>query len=144
MTVAALMAAQAAEAALDEIDRVEDQLTVYREESEVSRLNRLAASEPVQVADDLFQLLSQSAKLTGSGLGGGQGFRPPASFSAEIHITRRQTAAALPAPSRDSADAKTVLNAARPDNCGALSRPDLWGFVRFAIHCSALTCFEVM
>jgi len=57
-------ATQAAEAALDEIDRIEDQLTVYRETSEVSRLNRLAAVEPVTVTEDLFQLLTESAQLT--------------------------------------------------------------------------------
>src|SRR4029077_16356477 len=38
-------ATSAAEAALDEIDRLEDQLTVYRPESEVSRLNQRAATE---------------------------------------------------------------------------------------------------
>src|SRR5947208_374731 len=40
-------AAEAAEAALDEIDRLEAQLTVFRDSSEVSRLNRLAADQPV-------------------------------------------------------------------------------------------------
>jgi thiamine biosynthesis lipoprotein len=50
-------ATQAAEAALDEIDRTEDRLTVYRETSEVSRLNRLAATEPVSVSQNLFELL---------------------------------------------------------------------------------------
>src|SRR5436305_3718997 len=39
----------AAVAALDEIDRLEDQLTVYRDHSEVSRLNRLAARKEVPV-----------------------------------------------------------------------------------------------
>lgn len=57
-------ATQAAEAALDEIDRIEDQLTVYREKSEVSLLNRRAAFEPVAVTENLFQLLSQAAQLT--------------------------------------------------------------------------------
>lgn len=57
-------ATQAAEAALEEIDRIEDQLTVYRETSEVSRLNRLAAAQPVSVSENLFQLLAQSALLT--------------------------------------------------------------------------------
>src|SRR6266849_1501319 len=57
-------ATQAAEAALDDIDRIEDQLTVYRETSEVSRLNRLAATEPVSVSENLFRLLAQSAMLT--------------------------------------------------------------------------------
>src|ERR1700757_1191145 len=48
-------ATSAAEAALDEIDRLEDQLTVYRLESEVSRLNQRAASESVLVEENLFQ-----------------------------------------------------------------------------------------
>jgi len=39
----------AAEDALDLIDRLETQLTVYRPTSEVSRLNRLAAMAPVPV-----------------------------------------------------------------------------------------------
>ena len=57
-------ATSAAEAALNEIDRVEDQLTVYRETSEVSRLNRLAAIEPVSVTEELFHLLTQCTRLT--------------------------------------------------------------------------------
>jgi thiamine biosynthesis lipoprotein len=54
----------AAEAALDEIDRLEDQLTVYCQESEVSRLNQRAASEPVTVEENLFDLLCRCARLT--------------------------------------------------------------------------------
>src|SRR5205823_6091592 len=57
-------ATSAAEAALNEIDRVEDQLTVYRPESEVSGLNQRAASELVPVAESLFQLLSRCSRLT--------------------------------------------------------------------------------
>lgn len=54
----------AAEAALDEIDRLEDQLTVYRAESEVSRLNHWAASRAVAVEENLFRLLERAAQLT--------------------------------------------------------------------------------
>jgi thiamine biosynthesis lipoprotein len=54
----------AAEAALDEIDRLEAQLTVYRDTSEVSRLNRLAAHAPVPVEKGLFDLLALSARLS--------------------------------------------------------------------------------
>jgi FAD:protein FMN transferase len=54
----------AAEDALDLIDRLEDQLTVFRETSEVSRLNRLAANTPVPVEAGLFELLALSAHLT--------------------------------------------------------------------------------
>jgi len=53
-----------AEAALDEILRLEDQLTVYHEQSEVSRLNRCAYDRPVTVEDRLFGLLAFSARLT--------------------------------------------------------------------------------
>ena len=55
---------EAAHEALDEIDRLEAQLTVYREDSEVSRLNRRAAAGPVRVEAGLFGLLEQSAGLT--------------------------------------------------------------------------------
>jgi thiamine biosynthesis lipoprotein len=57
-------ATSAAEAALDEIDRLEDKLSVYRPESEVSRLNQRATLEPVPVEENLFQLLSDCARLT--------------------------------------------------------------------------------
>lgn len=54
----------AAEDALDLIDRLEAQLTVYRPTSEVSRLNRLAAQAPVPVESRLFDLLAFSARLS--------------------------------------------------------------------------------
>jgi thiamine biosynthesis lipoprotein len=57
-------ALEATEAALDEIDRLEDQLTVYRDHSEVSRLNRLAPTEPVPVEENLFGLLDLAARIT--------------------------------------------------------------------------------
>src|SRR5262245_20730323 len=50
-------------AALNEIDRLEDQLSVFRPESAISDINRYAASQPVQIDDDLFALLEQSADL---------------------------------------------------------------------------------
>ncbi len=56
-------------AALDEIDRLEEQLTVYRDTSEVSGINRRAAAEPVVVEARLFQLLELSARLTTETLG---------------------------------------------------------------------------
>lgn len=49
--------AAAADAA-NVIDRIESQLTVYRETSEVSRLNRTAAAAPVPVERHLFDLLT--------------------------------------------------------------------------------------
>lgn len=57
-------ASDAAEQAFDLIDHLEDQLTVYRDTSEVSRVNRLAASEPVHVEKNLFDLLVECARLT--------------------------------------------------------------------------------
>ncbi|MBY0523136.1 MAG: FAD:protein FMN transferase [Gemmataceae bacterium] len=52
-----------AESALDQIDRLEDQLTVYRDSSEVSRLNRGAAEGWVSLEENLFFLLRRSARL---------------------------------------------------------------------------------
>src|SRR5438093_1540801 len=54
----------AGNAALDEIDRLEAQLTVYRDTSEVSRLNALAAFGPVPVEGGLFDLLALSARIS--------------------------------------------------------------------------------
>jgi FAD:protein FMN transferase len=57
-------ATRLAERALDEIDRLEDQMTVFREHSEVSRLNRLAAEGPVTLEERLYGLLVRAARLT--------------------------------------------------------------------------------
>ena len=54
----------AAEAALDLIDELEDQLTVFRDHSEVSRLNATAADRAVEVEPDLFDLIEFSAHIT--------------------------------------------------------------------------------
>ncbi|MFN4257832.1 MAG: FAD:protein FMN transferase [Gemmataceae bacterium] len=56
-------AAEMAHDALDLIDRLEAQLTVYNEHSEISRLNRLAARHPVVVEERLFGLLALSQRL---------------------------------------------------------------------------------
>jgi len=53
-----------AEAALDLINRLEDQLTVYHDQSEVSRVNRQAAERAVPVEERLFALLQLAARLT--------------------------------------------------------------------------------
>src|SRR5262249_28270062 len=50
--------------ALDHIDRLEAQLTVYRDTSEVSRLNRLAARAPMPVEPGLFDLLALAERIT--------------------------------------------------------------------------------
>lgn len=57
-------AVEAATAALDLIDSLEEQLTVYSADSEVSRLNATAADGPVAVEPGLFALLQQCAVLT--------------------------------------------------------------------------------
>jgi thiamine biosynthesis lipoprotein len=49
--------------ALELVARLEDQLTVYRETSEVSALNRRAAQEPVAVESRLFELLARAVEL---------------------------------------------------------------------------------
>ncbi|MBL8799299.1 MAG: FAD:protein FMN transferase [Planctomycetia bacterium] len=56
-------AQQRAEAALNEVHRLEDQLTVYHDHSEISRLNRRAASGDVRVEDRLFRLLQLAVRL---------------------------------------------------------------------------------
>src|SRR5215831_14230154 len=53
----------AARAALDEADEVEDVLTVFRDSSEVSGLNRRAGQESVAVSPALFALLTRTAAL---------------------------------------------------------------------------------
>jgi thiamine biosynthesis lipoprotein len=52
-----------AEAALNEIDRLEAQLTVYRAASEVSRVNEAAHRHPVYVEKGLFDLLALAQRL---------------------------------------------------------------------------------
>jgi FAD:protein FMN transferase len=50
-------------AALDLLETLESQLTVYRDDSEVIRINRQAANRPVQVEPRLFDLLQLAARL---------------------------------------------------------------------------------
>lgn len=49
--------------AFDLIDRIEAQLTIYRDHSEVIAINQQAAREPVEVDADLFELLLQCQQL---------------------------------------------------------------------------------
>ena len=56
--------AAAAAEALDLVDCLEDQLTVYRDTSEMSRINRLASEAPQHVEEHLFNLLSLANRLT--------------------------------------------------------------------------------
>lgn len=57
------LATEAAMAALDLVDQLEDQLTVYRPHSEISRLNVQAADGPVVVESRLFALLELAVQL---------------------------------------------------------------------------------
>ena len=54
----------AGSAALDLIEEIEEQLTVYRDTGEVARLNATAAEGPVVVSADLFRLLERCAAFT--------------------------------------------------------------------------------
>src|SRR5262249_31717690 len=58
------LAQPTAEAALDLIDELEDQLSVFRDNSEVSRLNATAADRPVDVEPRLFNLIELAAHIT--------------------------------------------------------------------------------
>ena len=50
-------------AVLDLVDRLEDQLSVFRSESEISRLNRHAAQGPITVEPRLLELLRWAVEL---------------------------------------------------------------------------------
>jgi FAD:protein FMN transferase len=53
----------AASEALDRVHALEQQLTVYRDDSEMSRINRRASRSPVEVEPRLFDLLRQSIRI---------------------------------------------------------------------------------
>lgn len=54
----------AGEEALDEIERLEAQLSLYRPSSEIANINARAASEPVRVEPSLFRLLKHAKQLS--------------------------------------------------------------------------------
>ena len=54
---------QAAHLAFQLIDRLEDQLSIYREDSEISNLNRRWSSQPVAVEQYLFELLLLAERI---------------------------------------------------------------------------------
>jgi thiamine biosynthesis lipoprotein len=54
----------AGEEALAEVERLENQLSLYRPGSEIAQLNARAAFEPVQVSPEVFALLQHAAKLS--------------------------------------------------------------------------------
>jgi len=53
----------AGEEALDEIERLEAQLSLFRSSSEIAHLNARAAREPVRVSPSVFSLLQHAARL---------------------------------------------------------------------------------
>ncbi len=56
---------EALDAAFDEIARLEAMMSVFREESEVSRVNREASQHPVPVSEELYQVIEMSLTLSG-------------------------------------------------------------------------------
>ena len=50
--------------ALDVVHLLEDQMSVYRPQTELSQLNRIAASRPVQVEERLFELLCRARDIS--------------------------------------------------------------------------------
>ncbi len=59
----------AGEEALDEVERLDAQLSLYRPDSEISHLNLHAATAPVRVTPGLFYLLQRAQKLSVEGGG---------------------------------------------------------------------------
>ena len=97
-------ATEAAMAALDLVDRLEDRLSVYREHSEISRLNRRAAQEVVSVEAGLFALLEQAVRISNDT--GGAYDITAAPLSNVWGFTRR--AGSIPAPDALAAAAARV------------------------------------
>ena len=54
----------AGEEALDEVDRIEARLSLYRATSEIARVNALASREKVRVSPETFSLLKHARKLS--------------------------------------------------------------------------------
>ncbi len=53
-------AVEVAFSALEQLDQIEADLTIYRDDSEVARVNRLASSEPVTLSSPTFRLLEKA------------------------------------------------------------------------------------
>jgi thiamine biosynthesis lipoprotein len=62
-------AQQAARAAFDEVDRIEEHLSRFLETSDVTRINHLPAGQPVQLSLDAFECLRISAEISGETAG---------------------------------------------------------------------------
>ena len=52
--------------ALDCVEAIEERFSYFRPTSEISVINRLAAKEPVEVAQDLFELLQLALRSCGN------------------------------------------------------------------------------
>jgi len=52
------------DAAMAELDRIEAAMSTYRADSEISRVNRLAATEAVPVSQELYDLVARSLELS--------------------------------------------------------------------------------
>ena len=59
----------AAEEALDEVQRIESMLSLYRPDSEIAYLNARAAHEAVRASSELFQLLTVATRLSEETMG---------------------------------------------------------------------------
>lgn len=55
---------QAVEAVFEEAARIDRLMSTYKDDSEISRINRLAATEPVGVGEELFQLIQRSLDIS--------------------------------------------------------------------------------
>lgn len=54
----------AAEEALDEVERIENQLSVFRPHTDIARINAGAGSGPVRVAPEVFRLIQRAIQLS--------------------------------------------------------------------------------
>ncbi len=59
-------AGEAAAVGFELLHQLEQQLTVYREDSEISRLNRMAHQQPVELEPQLYRLLQRGVELSRS------------------------------------------------------------------------------
>jgi FAD:protein FMN transferase len=55
--------AESALIALELLDPIESRLSVYKPESEISKINVMAGNEPVRITEDVFEILSRAKEL---------------------------------------------------------------------------------
>jgi thiamine biosynthesis lipoprotein len=91
----------AIDAVMDEMRRIDASMSTYKPDSEVSRVNKLAAHQPVKISAELFELLNTAleySRITDGAFDityASVGFMYD--FRARIHPDEKQIAAALPA-----------------------------------------------